>query len=540
VPANLALADLRVAARFLRRLPSHLRQPIDHAAAAAVLRRRLEQREADFLRLVEHAVYGDAASPYRALLAHAGCEPGDLARLVRTEGLEGALRVLLRHGVYLTLEEFKGRRAARRGSAVIAVDPARLRNPLSAVHVPTETGGSGGASGTLVYDVASIRDHAVNTLLALAAQGGAGWRKAVWGLSTGSAPVVLRYGAFGTPVARWFVQVDPAAPGVHPRYRWVPRLLRLGGRLAGVPVPRPEPAPVAEPLAIARWMADVLRGGDTPHLYAFASPVVRLCQAAAAAGLDLRGARFTVTGEPVTAARLAVVRAVGAAATLDYGSADAGGPVSHGCLAPAAVDDVHLFHDLHAAIQAGADAPDAGLPARALLLSSLRATAPVLLLNVSLGDRAELAPRRCGCPLEALGWGAHLSEIRSFEKLTAGGMTFLDVDVVRVLEEQLPGRFGGGPADYQLVERETAGGLPAVTLRVHPGVGPLDESAVREAFLDAVGRGAGAERLMAGQWRAARLPAIERRPPVGSPKGKVLHVWREGRPAGRPAPPRAS
>ena len=87
-----------------------------------------------------------------------------------------------------------------------------------------------------------------------------------------------------------------------------------------------------------------------------------------------------------------------------------------------------------------------------LLVTSLRATAPLVLLNVSLGDQAVVAARACGCPLEDLGWTTHLHTIRSYEKLTAGGMTFLDTDLVRVLEEVLPTRFGGGPTDYQLEE----------------------------------------------------------------------------------------
>jgi hypothetical protein len=198
--------------------------------------------------------------------------------------------------------------------------------------------------------------------------------------------------------------------------------------------------------------------------------------------------------------------------------------VSHGCLHPAAPDDAHFFHDLHALIQAGPESPD--LPSRALLLSSLRPTSPVVLLNVSMGDQAIAGPRRCGCPLEALGWAGHLHTIRSFEKLTVAGVTFLDVDIVRILEEELPRRFGGGPSDYQVVEDGTGEGGARVMLRIHPAVGPLDEGAVREAFLAAVGRGAGAERIMAHHWRAAGLPGIERRAPVLSGKGKILHLWR--------------
>jgi hypothetical protein len=296
--------------------------------------------------------------------------------------------------------------------------------------------------------------------------------------------------------------------------------------MAGVAFPRPEEVPVTDPLPIARWLAQTLRGGHIPHLYGFVSPIVRLCQAAQEAAIDIRGTRFTVTGEPVTAARLAAVRRAGADTVADYGSVDAGGPLSHSCLDPAAPDDFHLFHDLHAVIQPGSAAPEHRLPPRALLLSSLRITSPLVLLNVSLGDQAFLVRRPCNCPLGALGWDTHLSTIRSFEKLTAGGMTFLDADVVRILEEDLPRQFGGGPADYQLIEEERSNGVPRVVLAVHPGVGPLDDRAVREVFLRAVGRGSGAERIMALNWRAAGIPLVERRVPLASRGGKVPHVWR--------------
>ncbi len=534
--SGVSLADLRVAMRVLWSLASHLRRPLSPEEAVATIRRRLERREADFLDLVDRAIYANPRSPYYRLLALAGCERGDVKALVEKEGVEGALTVLFRNGVYLTSDEFKGRQMAKRGSAVVAVDPSQLRSPLSALHLPTRTSGSGGTPSPVVYDVASIRDRAVNTLLTLKAQGGDAWVKAVWGVSTGSAPVVIRFGSFGPPVARWFVHVSPTASGLHPRYRWVARTLRMAASMGGVAFPWPEQVSITNPLPIARWMAETLRAGDVPHLYAFVSPVVRLCQAARDAGIELRGARFTVTGEPVTAARLALIRAVGAEVVADYGSVDAGGPMSHSCLTPVAPDDVHFFHDLHALIQAGTE-PGHGLPPRAVLLTSLRATSPLVLLNVSMGDQAFVAHRRCDCPLGALGWDMHLHTIRSFEKLTAGGMTFLDTDVVRILEEELPARFGGGPADYQLIENEGDDVGAGLVLAVHPGVGPLDERTVREAFLSAIGRGAGAERIMALHWREAELPRIERRVPLPSGTGKILHVWRSSTAEPEPSVP---
>jgi len=137
--------------------------------------------------------------------------------------------------------------------------------------------------------------------------------------------------------------------------------------------------------------------------------------------------------------------------------------------------------------------------------------------------------------MERVGWTAHLHTIRSFEKLTAGGMTFLDVDVIRVLEEILPSRFGGGPTDYQLLEEETQDGRPRLRLLVHPAVGPLGPGLVADAFLEALGDGSGAERVMGLLWRGADLLRVERRPPLATGSGKILHLHQQRRPSSWPA-----
>ena len=506
-------------ARLVAGLRAYLRNPLTLVEARAILHRRLERREADFLALAQGAIFANPRSPYRTLLRLAGCEQGDLERLVRQDGVEGALRTLLHRGVYLTVDEFKGRRPVVRGATTIEAGPALLQNPLATPHFWGMTGGSRGAATRLPLDLACLRDRAVNLYLSLDAQGGAGWRKGVWG--TPSVTALLWYSACGGRAAAWFSQVDPALRGLHPRYRWSVRAVTWASRLTGVPLPRFEHVPLHAPLPVVRWMRATLAGGATPHLWAFPSSAVTLCRASEEAGIDIGGARFTITGEPVTAARLAAIRHAGAVAVPDYGSADSGGSVTYGCLHPEAPDDVHLFQDLNALIQA--DTPP--FPAGALLVSSLRRTVPFVLLNVSMGDCATVTDRRCGCPMEALGWRTHLKAIRSFEKLTAGGMTFIDTDVIRVLEQVLPSCFGGSPVDYQLIEGETEDGRPRLRLLVHPRVGPLDAAAVEAAFLDAVGAGSGAERIMAHQWREGRMLRVEREPPRAGSAGKILHVW---------------
>jgi phenylacetate-coenzyme A ligase PaaK-like adenylate-forming protein len=250
--------------------------------------------------------------------------------------------------------------------------------------------------------------------------------------------------------------------------------------------------------------------------------------------MRLDGVVLTAASEPITAARLATIHRTGASCWPQYSSVETG-VVGRGCLAAEAPDEVHVHEDRLALIQPDPAALPSGLTAGALLITSLRRTATALIfLNVSMGDVAELNRRRCGCPLERLGWTIHLHGIRSIEKLTAAGMTFLDSDVIRVLEEVLPSRFGGGPTHYQLVEEEDTDGQPGLRLLVHPAVGPLSSEAVAEAFLAAIGAGRGAQRIMSVAWRDARLLRVERRTPLATASGKILHLHASRRGSEKP------
>jgi hypothetical protein len=334
---------------------------------------------------------------------------------------------------------------------------------------------------------------------------------------------VLAYLPAVTGPVRWLTPVDPSSPEIPDRYRSFERLVRFGCRLSGKPFPRPEYVPPDEPLIIARWMADVLRNGGTPHFHAYTTWCVRACQAAAEEGLDLAGAYFTTAGEPLTAARLAAFRRVGAVAMNLYGAAEVSS-MAYGCLATNAADDMHALTDRYAFIQAGETSTMSDLPSRALLMSTLRSNVPFVMINTCLGDQAGIDHRQCGCPLEQVGWTTHLIDVRSFQKLTAGGMAFFDSDLIRVLENVLPARFGGGPTDYQLIEDEEVDGQPRLQLLVHPSIGSLDANEVADVFLDAIGSGSSTTQLMARHWRDAGLLRVEREPPRYTAGGKILHL----------------
>jgi hypothetical protein len=169
-------------------------------------------------------------------------------------------------------------------------------------------------------------------------------------------------------------------------------------------------------------------------------------------------------------------------------------------------------------------------PADALLGTTLLRTARIVALNAATGDQAVLTSRRCGCPLEAVGWDRHIQMIRSYQQVTAAGMTFLDADIVRLLDQTLPARFGGTPGDYQLVEDEDKDGQAQLTLVVDTSVGRLDSASVRSAFLSELAHGSGVERVMGLAWDAAGLPRIERRAPQAGLTGKIQHLHQARRP----------
>lgn len=513
------LEDIKVGARFLSALPSFLRHPVSVEEARTAIRERLANREADFLALVKTAVFENPRSPYRQLFQSAACEFGDVARVVRKEGLEAGLAVLFRHGIYLTADEFKGKAPTLRGGTSMTAAPSCFQNPAVTTHIPMQTSGSSGAHTVVGVDLRNIRDKAIDLEMALHARRGIAWEHANWMVPGGYSLIhLLEFASMGVPQGRWFSQLDPR--DLSPRYVWSGRALRWAGRMSGpFSFPRPEFVSTSDPTPIVKWMRKTLERRATPHLFTYPSSAVRVCEAAMAAGISLEGVQFTVGGEPCTASRLRVIRNARAAYFLHYGTSEAG-TVAQGCLDPQHTDDVHTFKEANAMIHAPRGA--VGVPSQALFVTSIRPTARLILINVALGDEAVLEERKCTCPLGELGWTTHLFDIRSYQKLTAAGMNLLDADVVRVLEEALPARFGGGPLDYQLAECEDPDGHPRLKLFVNPSVGAFDPDAVADAFLAAVGHGSGA--VTAKLWKEAGILTVESRAPLQGATGKIQHL----------------
>jgi hypothetical protein len=124
--------------------------------------------------------------------------------------------------------------------------------------------------------------------------------------------------------------------------------------------------------------------------------------------------------------------------------------------------------------------------------------------------------------LEEVGFTEHLREIYSSRKLTSEGVTLVGSEMVRILEEVLPQRFGGSPLNYQLLEEEDERGLTRLSLIVSPRIVIADEQEVIDVVLEALGHSSTGADVARAFWAQAGTLRVQRREPVLSEGGKLL------------------
>ncbi|MGH8471085.1 MAG: hypothetical protein ACREVJ_01160 [Gammaproteobacteria bacterium] len=298
------------------------------------------------------------------------------------------------------------------------------------------------------------------------------------------------------------------------------RYVIAASRLHGRPLPAPEHVPLAEAHRVAEHLAALKAAGTPALINSNASSGVRICVSAREHGFDIAGTVFRLGGEPLTSARQRVIESAGARAFTAYGMSEVG-RVGSPCVNPDAPDEVHLLLDRLGVIRRrrrnAADLEESPVNVYTTLIT----TTPMLLLNVESDDYGVVGERNCGCALGSLGYSLHMHTIRSYEKLTSEGMTFLGSDLIRLVEEVLPERFGGAPTDYQFVEGEGEHGLSRVRLLISPRLGPLDEAAVLRCTNEFVDRLTG-DGVWGYRWREAGTLEVRRDEPHATTASKVL------------------
>jgi len=517
-------SELKLFANFAAGLRAYLAKPLTPEECLRRLQDGLKSRESGLLDVVRNGIYAVEDSPYRKLLAHAQITLRDIEDSVHRLGIEDTLQFLLESGVYLTLDEFKGRKPIRRGNLELTVSTRDFDNPMTIGQIESRTGGSR-STGTRIsmdlthYEQDAIYDYISDLSFGMLDRPCALW-KPVPPFSTGLKST-MSYLKTGRRVERWFSQNKRGVSSQAIKHYASTTLAILASRFIGPPIPSPQHVPLREARRIAEWLAENTAAGTYAYLNTNVASAVRIVLAAKDNNLDITESFFRVGGEPLTEAKAAIIASAGCEVRSHYSMGEQG-RLGIGCASPNAIDDVHILLDKIAVIQKE-KILDGNNTIQANFYTSLMSTPPKLMLNVESGDYGVLERRDCGCRIGELGFALHFNSIRSYEKLTSEGMNFLGSDLLRLVEEVLPTMFGGNSLDYQLLESEVQG-LPKVNLVVSPRVGSISDTAVIATVIEFLNTCSGGKGRYGQRWSEGNTLRILRQDPITTGAASKVHA----------------
>ena len=486
-------------ARGLRRLVAPPRHRWTRPSARSPTRCRTGGDR--FLRMLDELVWPYPASPTRRLLDHAGVEAGDAAGLVDELGLDGALERPARRRRLRRLRGVPGPAGGPAGQRHVHVRAGRLLQP----------GRAGRLHGRPPAAPAARARRWSCRSRGSAARASSGRSSTTWPASAGAPtavwlPVfpsaagfgaVMKISAGGNRPERWFSQIPGRLEGVAGHKQAANRLLPALSVLTRTGLPSPEHVPGDEPepvVALDARRAATAPGG--PTITGYASSITAAARWAVEHGIDLTGVVAYPASEPVTAGKLAAMRAVGHAALPDVRLRARG----HRRPWPATAATTR---STTSGTRSSRSSPAAGRAATAprSTPSASRASPPIaprVLVNVENDDYGEV--RRdvdCDCALGRLGLrtrvGAHPRHQQGRRRRRhARGR---DVRRARRAAAARPAS-AAAPATTSSSRRTAPTGTP-MALRIHPRVGDVDE----DAALGAVARRPGRHRQRAPRRR---------------------------------------
>ena len=433
-------------------------------------------------------------------------------------------------GVYITFEEFKGREPMVRDGQVIPVQARDFDNPLMQPAFTIQSSGSTGAATNVGVNLVQIAARAPHELLTLSAHGLLDAPVVRWNniLPAGTLRSILRSVYIGHPPQRWFSPLGLRDSKYWLKYGLATYYILAWLRLSGVRVPLPEYVRVEQASVVARCVAALLQVRGRCVLTSNVSHSMRVCIAAQEAGLDLRGATFQGSSEPATPAKTGYLERAGVHFISNYGMVEAN-RIGSACAQPADAGDVHLLKDALALFAYPYSVEGFDITVPAFNLTTLLPTASKVMLNVQTDDYGIVEERHCGCELENYGYSTHLRQIRSYSKLTGEGVTLIGTEMLHVLEEVLPTRFGGSPLDYQMVEQEDEQGFTRLYVLISPSVVIADEQQVIEAILNALRKSSPMADAARTVWQQMQTIQVKRAEPILTERAKLLPLHIERR-----------
>jgi hypothetical protein len=517
------LGDVIKYSRLAFELRGFLKTPISLEQSKLVISQRLQDREKNFLNLSQKGIYNNSHSPYLPLLENAGCLYGDLEHMVSRDGLESTLQKLLKDGVYLSWEEFKGKREIVRGNKHFQFQEEDFDNPYLPNYYQVRSSGSRSKGTRTSFDLTYMLEKSYYRLPLMHAFGvedfPLGMYFPILPSSAGLA-VILQMMKAGKNTSKWFSPVDERQVQALWRDRIALRYFVYGARLWGAKIPWPEYVGFEDVVKIAQWIAETKKRFGGCNFACFVSLAVMVCQAAIEHGLDIQGSHFVLGGEPLTQGKRQQISAAGVTMSSTYFITEIGW-IGSSCPNIDSSDDMHLYVDSVAMILRHRKVENIDLEVDAFAYTTLLASAPKILINLESDDYGIYETKKCGCLFEQLGLVHHISNVRSFAKLTGRGMTIVGSDFVYILENVLPQKFGGAATDYQLVEEEDSRSQTRLILIISPKLGNIDEKVLIDTILHELRNGIYGGKLASGLWSQTEALQIRRSNPISN-SGKVM------------------
>ncbi|MFH2059861.1 MAG: hypothetical protein ABIJ59_13285 [Pseudomonadota bacterium] len=485
---------------------------------------RMNNREKNFIDLLETTVFPFPQSPNRLLMEHAGYKLDDIKNLVAELGLEKTLEQLCSDGVYFDILEFKGKKDVVRGGRTFKFKEKDFSNPLLTQGFKTQSGGTRSSGTKMVVPLEYIREHNPYNIIASHEYDTLNNPSIIWLpiLPAGEGLFFnLRFAAMGNPPVKWFSQVDE---------KYIKPLLvdkvktKISTWMAayyGKKMPGPQFVDMRKTQIIAKWMDANLKDSKGFTVVTYASSALRLIMTAKQLNLNIGKTVFWLMGEPLTEKIYKEITSYGCKAFSLYGCNELM-LIGHGCGNPAYPDEMHICNDKLAVIQYDRNVEHSDTSVDAFLFSTILKTSPKILINTETGDFGKISKRDCGCGFEDLGFTWHMHEVRSFEKLTAEGATFIGSDLIPLIQDTLPSEIGGNATDYQFVEESDEDGIPKLYMNISPSIGAIDEDRICKLVFEALSTEDYNHAYSMSYWSQSKTLQIKRTNPIPTKRGKIV------------------
>lgn len=522
---NDCLNSLQIYARFCLGLIKFLSKKNDFEKAWLVAKERMAHREENFLKIIKKGIFEYKKSPYLELLKLANYQYKDIEMLVFNYGLEETLRILKEDGVYFTIEEFKGIKPTFRKGKKFTFKEKDFDNPYTVTCYEKYSGGTRGAGGRIRTNWDYLSDKSIYRGIIVDIFN-------LSGLPHIMIQNVLPYGPgiiemlhlskFKIYPIKLVSLVNERSIRISLKFRIALFYILYMSRILGIKFPNYEFTDLKDISKIVDLIEKINEEYKGCCIITYVSSALRICLAAKEKGVNFSGVIFNIAGEPLTNRINKEIESTGAKSIPYYAFTEAG-VIGAKCNNASTDDDVHLFKDHLALISYKRKVMDDYV--NSFLFTTLLSSAPKILLNVESGDHGIIETRECGCPFDKLGFYEHIHHIRSFEKLTAESMTFYGTNLIMLIQETLPSKFGGTSLDYQLIEEEGEKGIRCLIVMISPEI-VAEEKEIINTILNELKKGDDSQKIMTETWFRAGTIKIRRDYPVLTKAGKLypLHI----------------